>query len=77
MMGVERIKDPRKTPAPLEAESLRDRCLQQGLLLGVGGVNGNVIRFQRPLVISKPQIGEDIPIFQEALQEIAQSALAS
>jgi 4-aminobutyrate aminotransferase / (S)-3-amino-2-methylpropionate transaminase / 5-aminovalerate transaminase len=74
MIGVELIKDQRKTPAPSEAESLRDRCLQQGLLLGVGGVNGNVIRFQPPLVISKPQIDKAINIFQEALQEIAQPA---
>jgi 4-aminobutyrate aminotransferase-like enzyme len=74
MIGVELIKDQNKTPAPLEAESIRDRCLQQGLLLGVGGANGNVIRFQPPLVISKPQIDKAINIFQEALQEIAQPA---
>jgi 4-aminobutyrate aminotransferase-like enzyme len=73
MIGVELIKDQRKTPAPLEADSLRDRCLQQGLLLGVGGVNGNVIGFQPLLVISKPQI-EAINIFQETLQESAQPA---
>ncbi len=74
MIGVELIKDQKKTPAPSEAESLRDRCLQLGLLVGVGGVNGNVVRFQPPLVISKPQIDKAINIFQEALQEIAQPA---
>ena len=74
MIGVELIKDRKKTPAPAEAEAVRDHCLQRGLLVGVGGVNGNVIRFQPPLIISKQQIDQAINIFAEVLQEVAQPA---
>jgi 4-aminobutyrate aminotransferase / (S)-3-amino-2-methylpropionate transaminase / 5-aminovalerate transaminase len=72
MIGVELIKDHRKTPAAAEAEAVRDHCLQHGLLVGVGGVNGNVIRFQPPLIISKQQIDQAMNIFAEVLQEVAQ-----
>jgi 4-aminobutyrate aminotransferase / (S)-3-amino-2-methylpropionate transaminase / 5-aminovalerate transaminase len=74
MIGVELIKDQKKTPAPAEAEAVRDHCLQRGLLVGVGGVNGNVIRFQPPLIISKQQIDQAINIFAEVLEEVAQPA---
>jgi 4-aminobutyrate aminotransferase/(S)-3-amino-2-methylpropionate transaminase len=73
MIGVELIKDQKKTPAAAEAEAIRDHCLQRGLLLGVGGVNGNVIRFQPPLVISKQQIDQALHIFEEVLQTVAQT----
>ena len=38
----------------------------------MGGVNGNVVRFQLALVIGKTQIDQAMGIFQEALQEVAQ-----
>jgi len=47
------------------------------MLVGVGGVNGNVVRFQPPLVISKQQIDQALNIFAEALQEVAQPAHAT
>ena len=56
---------------PAEAEAIRDACLRQGLLIGVGGVDGNVLRFQPPLVISKSQIDQALDIISGALQEVA------
>lgn len=76
MIGVELIKDADKTPATAEAEALRDLCLKNGLLVGVGGVHGNVVRFQPPLVITKQQIDCAIGIFGEALARIGQPAHA-
>jgi 4-aminobutyrate aminotransferase/(S)-3-amino-2-methylpropionate transaminase len=72
MLGVELVKDQKKTPAAAEAEAVRDRCLHHGLLVGVGGVNGNVIRFQPPLIISRQQIDQAVRVFQEVLQEVTQ-----
>jgi 4-aminobutyrate aminotransferase-like enzyme len=46
--------------------------LKRGLLVGVGGIYGNVIRFQPPLIISRQQIDQALGIFVEALQEVAQ-----
>jgi len=77
MIGVELIKEAQKTPASAEAEAIRDACLRQGLLVGVGGISGNVVRFQPPLVITKQQIDQAIGIFTEALREVAQPAHAT
>ncbi|MGH9676958.1 MAG: aspartate aminotransferase family protein, partial [Candidatus Acidiferrum sp.] len=46
MIGVELVKDAQKAPATAEAETIRDACLRKGMLVGVGGVFGNVVRFQ-------------------------------
>jgi 4-aminobutyrate aminotransferase / (S)-3-amino-2-methylpropionate transaminase / 5-aminovalerate transaminase len=73
MIGIELIKDKMLTPAASEAEAIREACLRDGLLVGVGGIEGNVIRFQPPLVISKSQIDQALEIFSKALQEIASS----
>jgi 4-aminobutyrate aminotransferase len=72
MIGVELVKDNKLTPATSEAEAIRDNCLKRGLLVGVGGIYGNVIRFQPPLIISRQQIDQALAIFAEALQEVAQ-----
>jgi 4-aminobutyrate aminotransferase/(S)-3-amino-2-methylpropionate transaminase len=77
MIGVELVKDAQKTPAATEAEAIRDACLKSGMLVGVGGVNGNVVRFQPPLVITKQQIDQAIGIFTEALRSVAQPAHAT
>jgi len=77
MIGVELVKDAQKTPASVEAEAIRDACLRQGMLIGVGGIAGNVVRFQPPLVITRQQIDRAIGIFAQALREVAQPAHAT
>jgi 4-aminobutyrate aminotransferase-like enzyme len=72
MIGVEMVKDNKLTLATAEADAIRDACLRRGLLIGVGGIYGNVIRFPPPLIISRKQIDRAIGIFAEALQEITQ-----
>jgi 4-aminobutyrate aminotransferase/(S)-3-amino-2-methylpropionate transaminase len=70
MIGIELVKDKSLTPAPVEAEAIRDACRQQGLLVGSGGIDGNVIRFQPPLVISVTQIDQAIDIISNILQKM-------
>jgi 4-aminobutyrate aminotransferase-like enzyme len=77
MIGVELVKDAQKTPASAEAEAIRDACLRHGMLIGVGGIAGNVVRFQPPLVITRQQIDRAISIFTQALQEVSQPAHAT
>ena len=67
MIGVELVKDEKLTPATPEAEAIRDSLLKQGVLVGVGGVYGNVVRFQPPLVISRQQIDRAMGAFATAL----------
>jgi 4-aminobutyrate aminotransferase-like enzyme len=72
MIGVELVKDEKLTPATSEAEAIRDGLLRQGVLVGVGGVYGNVIRFQPPLIITRPQIDRALTAFAETLHEVTQ-----
>ena len=71
MIGVELVRDEKLTPASTEAEALRDALLRQGVLVGVVGVYGNVIRFQPPLIIKRQQIDRALKAFEAALQEVA------
>jgi 4-aminobutyrate aminotransferase-like enzyme len=74
MIGVELVKDEKLTPATTEAEAIRDTLLRNGVLVGVGGIYGNVIRFQPPLIITRQQIDQAITAFAAALQEVAAPA---
>jgi 4-aminobutyrate aminotransferase / (S)-3-amino-2-methylpropionate transaminase / 5-aminovalerate transaminase len=74
MIGVELVKDEKLTPAASEAEAIRDALFRQGVLVGVGGVYGNVIRFQPPLIITRSQIDQAIDAFAGALAEVTQPA---
>ena len=74
MIGVELVRDEKLTPANTEAEAIRDSLLKQGVLVGVGGVYGNVVRFQPPLIITKQQIDQAVAAFATALTEVAQPA---
>lgn len=56
MIGVELVSDTKKTPAAAAAERIRAELLKRGVLVGVGGVNGNVVRIQPPLTISDEQL---------------------
>jgi 4-aminobutyrate aminotransferase / (S)-3-amino-2-methylpropionate transaminase / 5-aminovalerate transaminase len=58
MIGIELVRDSEKSPASREAEVIRTMCLERGLLIGVGGIYGNVLRIQPPLTISKVQLDQ-------------------
>lgn len=70
MIGIELVRDSQKTPANTEGNKIRDICLQLGLLLGIGGIFGNVLRIQPPIVISKEQLGEFIKILDLAFSKV-------
>ena len=74
MIGIELVKDEKRTPATREAEEIREAMLRRGVLIGVGGSYGNVVRFQPPLVISRQQIDEALSVFAESLQELGNPA---
>jgi 4-aminobutyrate aminotransferase-like enzyme len=70
MTGKELVKDEKLTPAATEAEAIRDALLRNGILVGVGGIYGNLIRFQPPL--TRQQIDQAMDAFAAALQEVRQ-----
>jgi 4-aminobutyrate aminotransferase len=74
MIGVELVRDKALTAASSEAEAIRDGLMNKGVLIGVGGVYGNVVRFQPPLVIARQQIDRALDAFASVIQEVGQSA---
>lgn len=77
MIGIELVKDDDLTPAPDRAEAIKERCREKGVLVGVGGIYGNVVRIQPPLVISKEQLDQALHFVEEALEETAVYAKVS
>jgi len=69
MVGIELVHDEKKTPATAEAEAVRDLCRAAGVLVGVGGVYGNVVRVQPPLVITKEQLDQAVAAIASALEQ--------
>jgi 4-aminobutyrate aminotransferase-like enzyme len=58
MIGIELVKDASKAPAPELAGKVQTLCRDSGVLLGLGGIFGNVIRIQPPLVIGDDQLAQ-------------------
>jgi 4-aminobutyrate aminotransferase-like enzyme len=53
MIGIELVRDRKtKEPATQEAKAVRATLRERGVLIGVGGQFGNVLRFQPPLSIT-------------------------
>jgi len=71
MIGIELVEDAKKTPAAAKAESVRSACLREGVLVGVGGVFGNVVRLQPPLVITRAQLDQALDVLEKALKEVS------
>ena len=71
MLGIELVRDQKlKTPAPSEAEKVRELALGKGVLLGHGGVKGCTVRVQPPLVITEQQLDTTVEVIDECLRKI-------
>jgi len=71
MIGVELVKDQvKKTPAKEETSRIRDKCRENGLLIGSGGVMGCVLRIQPPLVITREEIDRSLEILENAIKTV-------
>ena len=71
MIGVELIRDADKTPAADAAKEVRRVCREAGLLVGLGGVFGNVVRLQPPLVIAPEEAEQAADVLEAALTKVA------
>ncbi|MBE8182083.1 MAG: aspartate aminotransferase family protein [Candidatus Portiera sp.] len=71
MVGVELVKDrTSKEPAVEATGQFFEATKKAGLLIGKGGIYGNVIRIAPPLTVSEEQIGEALEKFDCAFAEI-------
>ena len=71
MQGLELVKDRKtKEPAAQELTQLMERTKENGLLIGKGGLYGNVVRMSPPLNISKADVDEAIKLLDKSFAEI-------
>jgi 4-aminobutyrate aminotransferase-like enzyme len=72
MIGTELVTDRgSKIPASKQAVEVRRLCREEGVLIGVGGQAGNVLRIQPPLVIGDDQLAHAIDAIDHALERAA------
>ncbi len=71
MIGIELIKDKNKTPASEEARQIRQLCREAGVLIGEGGVFGNVLRLQPPLVLTAEETQKVLDVLEKSLRAMS------
>jgi 4-aminobutyrate aminotransferase-like enzyme len=72
IQGIEIVKA-KKEPAPDFVLEIFERTKEKGLLIGRGGLYGNVIRITPPLTIEKEEIDRGIEIMDRAFEKISAS----
>lgn len=71
LQAMELVKDRRtKEPAPAETVAFMEECRRRGLLIGKGGLYGNVIRMSPPMNIAKSDVDDAIRVMDEAFTAI-------
>lgn len=67
MLGVELVRDRvSKEPATVETADLLELCKERGLLIGKGGLAGNVLRIKPPMCLSR----DDADFLVDCLDEV-------
>ena len=73
MQGLELVKDRKsKEPAPKAASHLMEEAKAAGILIGKGGLFGNVLRIAPPLIVEEEHIAEALEKLDKALNRIQQ-----
>ena len=68
MLGVELVTDRRtKAPATEETQAVWERMRELGVLVGKGGLYGNVLRIKPPLCITAADVDFALGALEEAL----------
>jgi 4-aminobutyrate aminotransferase-like enzyme len=77
MQALEFVRDRKsKEPAPQETAQFMEECRKLGLLVGKGGLYGNVIRMSPPMNIAKADVDQAIGIMDKALANVGTHATA-
>lgn len=71
MQGIELVRNQKtKEPASQELLQVMELCKTEGLLIGKGGIDGNTIRIQPPLELTRDQIDSAYQILDKAFTEV-------
>src|SRR5271155_1808164 len=71
MQALELVKDRKtKEPAPAATTQVLERARANGLLIGKGGLSGNVIRLAPMLNTTKPDVDEAVSLLDRSFSEV-------
>jgi alanine-glyoxylate transaminase/(R)-3-amino-2-methylpropionate-pyruvate transaminase len=71
MLGVELVKDHvGKAPAKEECMRVFERCRELGLLIGKGGLQGNVLRIKPPMCLTAADADFMLDVLDSAFRDI-------
>jgi 4-aminobutyrate aminotransferase-like enzyme len=76
MQAIELVEDPKsKTPATAATLRVMEAARENRVLIGRGGIDGNVIRISPPLNIGRGDVDDFIGALDASLVKVAASAL--
>lgn len=71
MQGIELVEDRKtKEPAPKRAVKLLEAAKKQGLLIGKGGLHGNVMRIAPSMLVSAAEVDDAATRLDRAFAEV-------
>jgi len=71
MLGIECVHPGGIEPNPNAANAFIEGCKSRGLLVGKGGLYGNVIRLTPMLNVSEEEVNEGCAVIAETIQSIS------
>src|SRR3954463_9832003 len=78
MQAMELVKDRNtKEPAPQETAAVMEEARKRGLLIGKGGLFGNVIRMSPPMNIAKSDVDEAFKVLDESFAAVSPGVAAA
>jgi alanine-glyoxylate transaminase/(R)-3-amino-2-methylpropionate-pyruvate transaminase len=73
MQAFELVDDPKtKAPSAVKARAMLEATKREKLLIGVGGLHGNVIRLGPSMLISEEEVSDCLERLERACQSVAQ-----
>lgn len=70
MLGVEIVDDPMTlAPSPARTAIVHERSKELGLLIGKGGLNGNVLRIKPPMCLTREDVDFMVAVLDEAFTD--------
>jgi 4-aminobutyrate aminotransferase-like enzyme len=78
LQAIELVEDPvSKTPAVAQSLAIMEAARENGILLGKGGLDGNILRFSPPLNIGKSDVDEFARLLDASLVQASALVAAS
>jgi 4-aminobutyrate aminotransferase len=67
MIGIELVEPGGDEPSVRAAVKMMEQTRKRGLLVGKGGLNGNVLRLAPPMTLTEPEADEALEILAESI----------